>query len=475
MRRHPVRRRNQEAGARRLAPSIIGNFGEIDMVGKCTDRVGLYAVAMLLATAWTGAAAEQAGGQPGSVGNESTRALDFGLTIGAIHSDNIARQPVNADEGTIGSAGLVLGYFKERRRLLADIDVNAQYQRYMDDEFEEELVGGLNGTVIVGLVPGRFEWVTRDNFGQLRRSPFAADTPENRENFNYFTTGPDVTMLLPGNAAVRVSGRYSTVEYEISSQDARRLGGTVAWIRGLGSPRSLSLQAGTERVDFDDVNFAGGYDRHFAFVRYEARGARTQLSADAGFGMVAEAGETDDGVLLQLDLRRQLSPASTLNVRAGTRFSDAGDLFRYTQESGGVTLDSIPAPAASDVFENRFLALNWDFSRNRTGFGVRVEGADEAYDKAPGLDRKRFGYHAYFSRQLTPVTGMRLFAGHVNEEFDVSGFELDDLRLGADLNRRMGRAFQWRLQYEYIDRDATSALNTYRENRVSLFLIWRPL
>ena len=35
-----------------------------------------------------------------------------------------------------------------------------------------------------------------DNFGQVLDDPFQPATPDNRENINYLTTGPDLTFAL---------------------------------------------------------------------------------------------------------------------------------------------------------------------------------------------------------------------------------------------------------------------------------------
>ncbi len=442
-------------------------------------RLGAGAALIVATTVGMQPAAAQSRGIPKvasqSQNQQTGRTTEFGLTIGGSWSDNITLLPGDGIDGVTGSAGMNLGFHHERRRLKTDIDVNARYEHYIDNEFDSEVLGGLNGSLVFGLVPKRVEWFVQDSFGQVRISPFAATTPDNREDINYFTTGPDITLALTRSTAFRLSGRYSNVNYELTDLDANRFGGTLALIRGLNSPRSISFQAGAERVEFDTMSFTGGYDYHYALVRYQARGSRTDLTADIGYGAIADGGESSDGVQLQLSATRQLSASSSLRLDAGSRFSDAGELFRSGQDSGGVSIETGAALASRDAFESRYAIFGWDFSRNRTGFGLSIRGSNDTYEQTRSLDRKRFGYEGYFTRRLSPVLGLRLHGAMVNEKFDLSGFDSDELRLGVALIRQVGATLQWTAQFDRIDRDSSLVATEYQENRISLFLTWTPL
>ena len=79
------------------------------------------------------------------------------------------------------------------------------------DTYDDEFLGGLDGTVYYRFIPERFAWSIEDNFAQIAVNGLAVDTPDNRQNLNYFTTGPDIILPLGARTALEVSGRYSDV------------------------------------------------------------------------------------------------------------------------------------------------------------------------------------------------------------------------------------------------------------------------
>ncbi|MBB6091630.1 hypothetical protein HNQ60_000476 [Povalibacter uvarum] len=433
------------------------------------------AIALTAALASAGAVAQTAPAAATSPAKADDGGFSFAVTGGASYSDNVARTPTDEQEGTIGRAGVELGYEQRTRRLDADIDLNTGYEHYFDDEFDSDVVGGVDATLNVGLVPERFLWFFQENFGQITSDPFAASTPDNRENVNYFTTGPDLILNFGSATSFRASARYSDLKYEVTETDGEQYGATLSLIRRLSGTASLSLNAEGEQFEFDNKLLNTDYDRYQGFLRYELQGSRTTLSVDGGYTTLDMDGETSDGLLGRVSLSRRLSPASTLSFGLGQQFSDSGDIFREGQNTRGVSLDSENVIGTSDPFESRSASLGYDFNRNRTTFGVSVSYGKESYETQTDLDRDVTTYGAYFSRQLSRVMDLRIFASLEQEEFEATNFEDDELRAGAYLNWALGRTLSLRLQYDRFDRESTDAGTEYTENQASLFLIWSPL
>jgi hypothetical protein len=443
------------------------NFG-------CRSRAtGLIA----LAVATSGIAhAQQPPPVPGRAGQVAPgQQFDLAFSLGGAWSDNINRQPEIEDEGTIGQAGVQLGYSQQSRRLTTDINANVMYEHFFDGVFDNDVIGGADGLFILGIVPERFEWFLQETFGQINSDPFSASTPDNRESVNYFTTGPDFTLGLGGATSMRLSGRYSSTQYEVTELDGERYSATGALIYQLSGNSNLSLNVTGEEIKFDDQNTNVDYEQQQAFMRYEAQGARTGLSLDLGYTSL-EGDTTDaDGLLVNLALSRRLSTASVLTFSAGTQFSDSGDLFRATQGGQGPTRETQSVIGSSDPFENRFAALSWDFDRNRTGFGFGAIHSEERYENFTELDRTVTTFSGNFSRELSQALDVRLFALLEREEFDSTGFQDDEVRGGASIGWNVARTLQLRFQVERYDRDSTAEATEYTENRASLFLVWSPV
>ncbi len=431
------------------------------------------AIAWTMALACAGAAAQTApvATQPADRNGE----LSFAVTGGASWSDNVRRVPTDEESGTIGRAGVEFGYQQQSRRIDTDIDLNLGYEHYFDDAFDDDVVGGVDARLSLAIVPERFLWFFQENYGQITSDPFAASTPENRENINYFTTGPDLMFNFGSATTARLSGRYSDVQYEVADTDNQQYGGLLSLARRLSGTATLSLNVEGTRFEFDDQALNTDYDRYLGYLRYEVQGARTGLSIDAGYTSMDIDGETPDGLLGRVTVSRRVSPAAILAFSLGQQFSDSGDLFRAGQDMGGVSLDGASIVGTSDPFQSRTASINYDFNRHRTTFGFGASYAKESYETLSQLDREVTTYEAYFGRQLSRVMDVRLFAQIEQEKFATTGFDDDELRAGAYLNWILGRRLSLRLQYDRFDRDSSDSTTDYTENQASVFLIWSPL
>lgn len=406
---------------------------------------------------------------------QSNEGLRFGMDAGLIHSDNANRVSSNERSGEIGQLGVQFGYQERTRRIDTSVSGNLAYQHYFDGTFDNDVVGRADGLLAVQILPERLRWLFEDNFGQVTSDPFEAPTPTNRENINYFTTGPELLMHLGGANSLLLSGHYSDASYEVTNLDSQRYGGAVALQRALSGASDLSLNLTGESVSFDDTTMNTDYDRYQAFLRYELRGARTKVALDGGATRIDRANESSNGLLARLTFTRMLSNASSLWFHAGSQLSDSGDLFRSDQDRQGGTPNSPSVIGSSDVFKSRFVGAGWSFTRNRTSLGVSGEFSTERYERSSNLDRNLTTVGARVERQISRLTQLRVYANWEREKFSNIVFTDDELQAGISIERKLSRLFGLRLQYDYFDRDSSNGTSKYQENRVGLFLTWSPV
>ncbi len=399
-------------------------------------------------------------------------ALD--LNAGVDYSDNITRLLASGDEieETIGSTGFTLMLEHEGRRIRSNVAADLAWLHYFNDTFDSEVVGYFDGDVIFEIVPERIQWFFQESFGQIRTDPLSAETADNRQYVNYFTTGPDFTLGLGGANFLRLSGRYSDNTYEDLTFDSRRYGGTATLGRRLTETNVLSLNVTSERIEYDDQTLNTDFDRQAAYLNYSVQGARTGLNTTVGYTELEMLGETSGGLLAQLDLTRRLSPASSIYLSAGTRFSDAGDVFRDALDRRtrfeGQPRDSTLTQATDDAFEYRSFGGGYTFQRNRTTLQFGAEWSEERYEREVALDRTITTWSAYLRRELSRTLSVSLRGRYYQQEYDTLGFDDDELeaRLGASwlLGRRVGLAFN----YQYFHREASNVTSGSTENRMGV-------
>src|SRR5262249_31336022 len=146
------------------------------------------------------------------------------------------------------------------------------------------VVGNLIGAARVKLVPEVLTWDLTDNFGQGTVDPFQALTPANREIINYVSTGPQAMLPLGAGTFLEASGSYGKVNYQTSPLDSNRYSGTVGLLHKLSPNSSVAFNIHDEKIDFQNDTLNTDYSSQEAYLRLDAKGARTTLSADVGYG-----------------------------------------------------------------------------------------------------------------------------------------------------------------------------------------------
>jgi hypothetical protein len=341
---------------------------------------------------------------------------------------------------------------------------------YLDDTYDDDVIGSFSGDMLIGIVPDTFEWVVSDTFGQATTQPLEPVTPENRENVNYFTTGPRL-VFGHGWLKTQLDARFSDVAYEVSTLDNQRLVGDIAFIHDISEASSISLNGHYDEVDYDEEINNTDFERKEGFLRYAVTAGRTKLSADAGFTEVGGDISKESEFLGRLELTRRTSPASALSLTLGHDLSDAGQSFRELQDLDGAE-GTQPVQPTSNPFVNNYGTLGWAFDRGRTGFGASVSHFDEAYDNSPGLDRKRDSFGVHARRNLTPSLQARAAIARSKEDLEQSSEEFSELYGTVQLQWSAGVHLSLDLQYEYFDGEGDGELRDYTENRLWLRFAW---
>lgn len=393
---------------------------------------------------------------------------DTSLTVetGVGHSDNITRVEEGAIDETLATAGVDLVWELVRPRFTADATVNADYFHYLDDTYESEVVGAGNAALNFFILPERFNWIAQDFYGQASNDPFAPVTPDNREDINFFTTGPEFAFQFGGAGVVRLYGHYSLATYETSPLDSQRSSVGASVGRSAARGGGLSLNVAAQSIEFDDQPLSD-YDQRSAFLAYRLVGARTQIRAEGGYtSLEPTIGEKSSAPRVLLEVTRQLSPGSSLALNLGSQLTDSSSALGSSFEGPVGATSGITASA--DPYENRNAALTWLFVRRRTSLSLGVTWNSEEYETQSTLDRKRTGFIASISRDFGARLTGSLDGTFLDETFDASDFTAKSKDFGASLNWQLGRSVGLRLSAERSNRSTSTGLGEYTENRAYL-------
>jgi hypothetical protein len=404
-------------------------------------------------------------------GAESTASIDAGIG----YSDNITRTSGDKVDETLATVGLNVDAQRAEGRLTGLFRTDLQYISYLNNTYKDDVYGRVDLAGDYAFVPDFFSWRLEDSWGQIRSDPFAVQNPANLENTNYFSTGPDFTFHLGPRTRLQLTGRWSDTTYQTSPRDYSRLGGGLALSRDVSERTSIGLHGYASHVEFDDSAFGTNYDAQEYFGRYTTQGAKTHLELDAGYTEVRRDGESSGNPLFRLTVTREVSARSTLNLTAGTQFTDAGQTFQGIGENVGGPGYGGPGDVigVGDAYESRHFGLRWTTRGQRGQFGLGANYRQELYETQTALDRKITDVYADYSRGLSEALRLRVAAHYEMDKYDSGAPDDKRLRLDAGLAWDLSRRIFVSADYEFYKGDSQSSSLNYDENRAWLRVGYR--
>lgn len=392
----------------------------------------------------------------------------YEILVGVGESDNVARLPSGGKRDTIGMEGLDFTWHDQRPRLNTDIDAELQHLNYFNHTFRDEVIGNFLGQARATLVSQLLFWDVADNFGQGRTDPLAAITPANRENINYFSTGPDLTLPLAADTLFNVTARYGNVNYQTSPLNSTRVTGGVGVLHKLSTDTSVSLNVRDERVRYSDSLLNPGYDREEAYVRYDAKGARTTVAVDLGYSKLRGSVSPVGSVLARLEVSRRVSASSTVAATLGREYSDSANSFQLVQTLGGANLNTTSGTQTGAPFVSNHGSLAWNFQRRRTGFAITVEQFKDQYQRPTNLDDTRTQIYANASRLLTPTLTLGLSELYLHEIFNDIAGTFTETTTDLQLTWRAARRISFAASFDRATRHTDIPNSGFTENRLWL-------
>jgi hypothetical protein len=423
--------------------------------------------------------------------------LTYGVDAGIAETDNVNLAPTNEVSQTM--AVVDLDFDVKQLTRLFDLDAKGNFTDldYLQSAYGNQLIGRFDGTGKFALIPERLTWVVQDDFGQAALDPFTPQTPNNLEDVNYLSTGPDVALRFGGTSFLNLSARIARAQYETSPFNSNRVLGDAAWGFQLSPASTISLNADTERVLFENTVVNTDFDRTNAFVRYDVQGARTGFSADLGGTQIEQGGTSNSGALARVTLTRKVSAAATLTLAGGHDLTDGSTSFSTLPVGAIGIVGTAPSSQTSATYTANYASAGWNYVRNRTTIAVTGRWEKDVYRDASEFDVTRGGAEFSVERKMTPsLTGQLLgryyktnyphailVAGTgpvVPNQFDVvtggviGASDYAEALVGASLSWRHGRAMEVRLRVEHTSRETTGIDAGYHESRIYLTIGYRP-
>lgn len=399
-------------------------------------------------------------------------ALDYEFAAGVGHTDNMARTSQNGADETLKSAGVRFSLEQDSRRVEGDLLGDLQLTDY-SSAYSTDLTGNLTGRLGFALVEDRLKWDVEDNFGQVQRDLFAVPTPQNRENVNYFSTGPQLFLPMGRATSLLLAGRYTRIDFEDSPGSSSQVGGWVAVQRRLPHSGILGLNFQGEQIRQDDDGIFPTYERLQAFLRYELNGARSTVLVDIGANRLDLSDGRETGALLRLEMARNVGRFSRILLGAGQEFTDAGSSLQPGRAQLALPETTTDFQLQTQQpYTSRYATLGWELAGRYTRIMLNSRWEDEEYVGGEAVDVRRRSVDLFASRDLGPHTAISMAARFSTSDFATQVGSNDESSYILALSRAFGRRLGMELSAERYDFDFDTAGANAGETRFWLRLTY---
>lgn len=402
-------------------------------------------------------------------------ALSGGLTAraGALYTDNLALTEDDEIEEWVGIGAAGLWVDHDSPALRAEAVAELEYRDYGDDRFSDETLFSMDAVGEGIIVRERLSWWVEDYFRQAAIDPLAPPTPRNRQDANFFSTGPEAKWRVAPVHSVIAGARYSQFYFSESVLDSRRPSGYVQWVYDVSPRTDVSLNVAAMGVDYSNQTVNENYKRADATLQLERDMRAGSLELEGGASQI-ERDRSDDitGHLARFLWDYEMNSASELRVRALSQYTDVGqDIYRTAERGNAESL--LNEQLISDIYQVNESEIRYLRTGGVTELTLSAQWREEDYDTAE-LDRDRQRALAHVRWGLSRLTTLGVRGWYREDDYTSLDRTDQDSLLGLMLDRRLSRSLYVNVEISRRERDSTAPGESFTENRGYLMLRYQP-
>lgn len=452
--------------------------------------------AVLLALAGTPVAFAQTAPDttaPGDATAQPPLLIDYTLSVGLEHSDNIALRHDDKISQNVLSPNVTFSIDREGSTLQAHATGQFEYLDYLEGQYVNELRGQFAGNLNWVLSPQRLSFSASDISGVQPVQTRVEYAPDNLQQINIFTAGPTLQFRLGNALRGQAELRYSnTVASKTKYFDSDRGSFALRIFRDLEATSRVSFNAEVNHVDPKQTNIltnvfaAPSYDSYRVYAAYQD--IRPKLRLDASVGWTdyefnqGIAGR--NGAFASVAVNWQVTPRSILGAGASHDFADMAGNLAASQLGAAGTIPDIShitgsglvvgsSVVTSQVFEQNQANLSYVFTGDRVGFQVSPYFRRQHYFNNLGLDIKYRGVSSSITYRITPLLTLG-FTGEYDRIQFLTGNDHDTYSsYGPNLAQQLTPHWSWQLSFSHYTRHGSISSRDFVENATYLAVRYR--
>ena len=393
------------------------------------------------------------------------------LGLGAEYTDNVRRVTDGEEADTVVTASLNADIRRTTTRFDTGFNADLAYDYFTEGSYD----AGVRGNAVLAfegqIVRQRLSWYVDDSFGQLPLASLAPDTPDNRENFNVFTTGPRFTQPFGSRTRLILTGVYEIETYEQTPVDAKRTGADLALRRDISPSQYLEVTATTRDTRYDDDVY-DDYDMDEYYLTWSATGAKTELTLSAGETRLSFPGRDDNSAMYRLDAERKVGSYGTLSLVGRSQKATTAEAFRTEQGAGAPTLATGPIAAVGEPFDYDYVGLGYDLGGRHLSGSLLASSGRYRYDTNSINNHDRKALNGSVDWIVSPTWTVGFGLEYAHETYELIDQDYKELGYLFDATLRLSRTLSLEFGAARFDRNGAAGSSAYDETRARIMVTY---
>ncbi|MHB8257509.1 MAG: hypothetical protein ACYDHY_03285 [Acidiferrobacterales bacterium] len=396
--------------------------------------------------------------------------LGYGLGYSAVHSNNMALSSTDPRADWLNVAKGKLAWQENNlRNFSARVYSQLEYDDYQHQVFSNQTLFTLNSAATWMIKPQSLSWTAEDYYGQVPIIPFATITPNNIQNVNVFTTGPNVLVHVDPLNTLAFGARYDNFHAGVANNNSNRVGGFVGWLYQYSPITVFSLNYHGEHTKYTQNVAVSGYSRQDLFLRMNTHLQDTAWIADLGGTWLNQrlnqTGRGNvNGVYARLLASHRLTERSTVDVTAMSAITDTEDAILSAEAVGGIASGTT---VGTDIYRQDSVSATYTYSRGYSTDSVNLFDQKLKYYTAP-LDQQQTGADVQLGYRLSGMLLGNIFGSYVRSRFYESSVINRIGQEGAGLTYEARPNIFLGLEGQVTRQRSNAAANSYSEKRIVL-------
>jgi hypothetical protein len=397
--------------------------------------------------------------------------IEPGVGAGLLYTDNAALEAKNEDDDLVIVGYLGANLSESDGPFSLDATTSLLYTNYTEDTFSDQYYVNLRANAGWVTIRDRLDWQAVNFFTQQNINSLDAETPDNNQDTNAFSFGPNIYFPISARQRVTIRPLFQDFYYEKSDSDNRQYSLGADWRYNLNREITTGLDGSVTAVDYDDEDKNPNYTAANISGVLSATRPRSTYALDLGATYIdRDKFSSESGMTGSLTWLYQMTGHSSARAFLSSSLTDSSqDLLDSEQnpDNGDFNNEQI----SGDVLRNNTARLAYRRDDSTLNIEAWGEYRDLSYKESPD-DRKVKEVGTRLEYRITPLVTTGLRGEYNRSEEKDTGRDDDRYIIGADIAYNLSRKLRTKFDLRYQQKDSNESDNEYKEFSAFIGLVY---